>query len=608
MIVGRAIISFALMMGLSAICAAQQRPESFGVVVGAGQTPAVKAANYTAMKACVDAAMAENSSVLLPAGTIEIDMPNKGSLETSALRITGNLKITGAGQKATRLKFGPEAPTYRYAAFYIGPKTDVFFKGFTIEGPADPGSKGQFNAVTCGIRQVGSSPSPSGPVNDNPGRIRLKKVAIAGEFYTGISGDHGDVSLELTKCDVTAYVQCVAWFASFNSGKSLRASKTFFHDAGLGEELDDPVKGHLVYLSPPVSFDIDNCRFAGNFRYAIHHYGGSLLPTQFAILKNSTFESTCADGIETTNTGFTEITNCTFNTQRRAVALKGDTTIQDSTFNNGTKIHTYDIHTGVRVTITRCKFNGGGVNTSVWRDCVWNITDSDFVGNGPNSAGIASGAPGTKITIDNCRFSGAWKRGIRIEGGSYSISNCNFEGSYVEAAVVYDDTSGGVGELTVENCTFKNTGRSIWAQNGASGKVKGGDNFFATRMPEARSLQNANTATATPTEAGTEMYQGLQLRRGDSPEKLASGSLLAPSFNYDSYRVTGAARINSIKIGGSDEVTRMCAGRLELVAEGGWTLGEGGNIKPLSRGPRSVGEVIRLVHDPQAGFWVEVAN
>jgi len=37
-------------------------------------------------------------------------------------------------------------------------------------------------------------------------------------------------------------------------------------------------------------------------------------------------------------------------------------------------------------------------------------------------------------------------------------------------------------------------------------------------------------------------------------------------------------------------------------------LGEGGNIKPLSRGPRSVGEVIRLVHDPQAGFWVEVKD
>lgn len=590
----RALVTFALLVSAPGICAAQHSPESFGVVVGANQSAVVRTANYSAMKACIDSAMAAKEPVVLPAGTIEIDVPNKGSLETSALRITSDLKITGDGKDSTTLKFGPDSPTYRYSAFYVGPKTDVFFKGFTIEGPSDPGPNGEFNAGTCGIRQVGSSQGPSGTVNDNPGRIRLKKFAIAGEFYTGIMGDHGDVSLELTKCDITAYVQCVAWFASFNAGKSLIATKTRFHDAGLGADLEDPVKGHLVYLSPCVSFDIENCTFAGNLRYAIHHYGSSLLSPKFVRLVNCEFEASCADGIETTNTGLTEISNCSFDNKRRGVSLKGDTSIQDSTFNSSTGVTTYDIHSGVQVSITRCAFSSGAVAvlTSAWQNCEWKITDCDFVGKGSASIGVANGARGTQSTIENCRFTGDWKRGIYAAAGRYLVTSCNFAGNYGDGAVIYDDTEGVVELLNVDGCSFENTGRSVWALNGASGKVVGGGNFFATRQPIAKAA----------------MYQNLQLRKGESPDKLASASSLIPSFNYDSYRVTGTATINNIQLGGSDDTTRMCAGKLHLTAVDAWSLGGTGNIRPLATGARRVGEVVTLVRDQQTGLWIEVAN
>jgi hypothetical protein len=588
----RVVLTIALLMASAEATAGQHRPESFGAMVGAGQSAEVRAANYTAMKACIDSAMTANESISLPDGTIEIDVPRIGSLEASSLRITKNLKMTGHGQNASKLKFGPESPTYRYSAFYVGPNTDVYFKGFTIEGPTNPGPNGEFNAVTCGIRQVGSSSNPSGTVYSNPGRIRLQKIAIAGDFYVGIMGDHGDVSLELTKCDITAFVQCVAWFASFNNGKSLRATKTRFHDAGLGADLEDPIKGHLVYLSPPVSFDINNCRFAGNLRYAIHHYGSSSNPTQYAILQNSTFEATCADGIQTTDAGSTQIINCVFNNSRRGVALKGDTTIQGCTFNSSTGVTTYDIHSGVRVNISGSKFNGGGVITSVWRDCEWRITECEFVGKGSGSIAIANGAAGTQVHVDNCRFSGDSRRGIVAAAGSYFVTGCSFEGSFSEAAVIYDDTDGRIDQMIVNNCSFAGTGQSIWAKNGASNKLSGGGNFFASSQPLGK--------------AG--MYQKLELRKGRSPDRLASASTLQPSFNYDSYRVSGTARINSIKLGGSDEVNRMCAGRLELVADGAWSLGEGGNIKPIATGARRVGEVVTLVHHPDAGFWVEVTN
>lgn len=581
------VMLLALLMAGAGVSAAQHRPESFGVVVGAGQSEAVRAANFTAMKACIDGAAATGASVLLPANTIEIDVPNNGSSAASTFKIKRSLKIVGADRRLSKLKFGPEAPTYDYSGFYVGPNTWVSFKNCTIEGPSDPGPKGKFNRLTYAILQTGMSYGSSGAkIYDTPGELRLENVAIEGEWFTSIQGAHGDVPLVLIDCDITGYTQCVTWSATFNSGKRLYAKNTYFHDAGL------PRKGHLVYISPCVSFEIDSCRFGGTFRFAIHHYGSGRLSPKFARLTNCKFESTCAEGIETTNAGFTEIINCTFDTKRRAVALKGDTTIKDCTFNNGTGVNTYDIYSNVRINIIRCKFNGGGIVTSVWRDCTWNISDCDFVGRGAHSIGVANGAPGTQIHIDKCRFSGELRRGIVAAGGSYSVTNCSFQGSYSEAAVIYDDTSGDVEQLSVENCSFDTTGRSMWARSGASDKISGSGNFFAASQPIAR----------------TGMYQRLQLRKGASPNKLASAATLTTSFNYDSYRVTGTASINHIKLGGSDDVTRMCAGRLELVAEGGWSLAEGGNIKPLTTGARRVGAVVTLVRDPQAGFWVELAN
>jgi hypothetical protein len=597
----RTLIIVALLAAGAEVSAAQHRPESFGVVVGAGQPSAARAANYTAMKACIDAAVAANSSVLLPAATIEIDVPNNGSAASSTFKIKRNLSVVGADRRLSRLKFGPEAPTYDYSGFYVLPNTWVSFKNCTIEGPSDPGPKGKFNRLTYAILQTGMSYGASGAkVYDTPGELRLEGVNIAGEWYTSIQGAHGDVPLVLIDCDITGYTQCVTWSATFNFGKRLYAKNTYFHDAGL------PGKGHLVYISPCVSFEIDNCRFGGNYRYAIHHYGSGRLRPKFARLSNSKFESTCADGIETANAGLTEITNCTFDNKRRAVSFKGNTTIQGCTFNNGSIATTYDIHSNVKITISGSKFNGGGVITSVWRDCTWNISDCDFIGTGAHSIGVANGAPGTQIHIDKCRFSGTWKRGIRAGGGSFLVTNSSFEGNYTEAAVIYDDTTGDVAELNVSNCTFKNAGRSIWAQNGASGKIKGKDNYFASRMPEVKLAGNNETTHLS--ESGMGMYQSLQLRKAASPDKLASNNVLGPSFNYDSYRVTGTARINSIKLGGRDDVTRMCAGRLQLVAEGRWSLGDAGNIKPLTTGARKAGEVVTLVYDPQTGFWVEVTG
>lgn len=555
-------------------------PEAFGVVVGAAQPSAVRAANHTAMKACLQVAQTSGKTVLLPAATIEIDVPNNGSSASSTFKVNQNLQIKGANAQLSKLKFGPESPTYDYSGFYVGPNTSVLFKDCIIEGPTYAGPNGEWNRLTYAILQTGQS----GTRYNTPGDLRLHNVDISGEWYTSIQGAHGDALLELLDCDISGYTQCIQWSATYNYGKKVHAKNTYFHDAGW------PGKGHLLYLSPVVSFDIDNCRFGNNYRYAIHHYGSGTLQPQYAILRNSIIENTCKDGIETTNNGHTQILNTVFNNSGKGVILKGDTSMQDCTFNSMTGVTTYDNHTNVNVSITRCKFNSASVAvvTSVWPNCVWDISDSDFAGRGTGGSCISSGAAGTQINVTNCRFTGSWKRGIFAFAGSYSVSGCNFQGSYEEAPVIFDDSTGRIGQMSVNNCSFQNSGRSLWARSGASGKVSGSGNSFAGRQPEAK--------------AG--MFQLVQLRSQTAPSSIQSASQISPHFNYNVYNVTGTAQINSIKVGNSDFVNKMCSGRLTLISAG-WSLSNSGNIRPRTTARRPVGAVVVLVHNSQTDIWQE---
>lgn len=565
------------------ICVAQQpgiNPASFGVVVGAAKPAAVRAANHAAMKACLQAAQTSGQAVILPAATIEIDVPNNGSSASSTFKINRNVQIIGTSAQLSKLKFGPESPTYDYSGFYVGANTYVLFKNCIIEGPTYAGPNGEWNRLTYAILQTGQS----GTSYNTPGELRLHNVDIAGEWYTSIQGAHGDALLEFIDCDITGYTQCVQWSASYNYGKKLHAKNTYFHDAGL------PGKGHLLYLSPPVSFDIDNCRFGGNYRYAIHHYGSGTLRPQYAMLRNSVVENTCKDGIETTNTGLTQITNTIFNNRGRGVILKGDTVVQDCTFNSITGVTTYDNHANVQVTIARCRFNTPSVAviTSVWPNCVWNISDSDFAGVWSGGSSISSGAAGTQVFVSNCRFTGSWKRGIYAGAGSYYVFGCSFQGSYGEAPVVYDDSAGRIGQMTINNCSFQNSGRSLWAVAGASGKVSGSGNSFAGRQPEG----------------ATGMFQLVQLRSQTSPSSIQSASQIAPHFNYSIYNVTGTSQISSIKVGGNDVVNKMCSGRLTLISTG-WSLSNSGNIRPRTTARRPIGAVVVLVHNSQTDVWQE---
>jgi hypothetical protein len=571
-------------------------PEAYGVVVGAGQPAAVRAANFTALNNCVQAAISSHQPVILPANTIEMDLPNLGCLDCSAIQVNGTLEIRGTDRALSKIKCGPESPTYHYSAFHAAPFSNLTITDSTIEGPANPGPNGYNNFLTTAIRQIGAVQDASGFRYDCPGSVILQRVNIAGEFFNGIIGDHGDVLLELTDCDLTGYIQAVAWHAAFNTGKRVIARNTYFHDAGLTATAADPKpRGHLFYPSPCVSLDLDNCRFGGNHNFAIHHYGSSNLAPQFVKINNCTFESTCHDAIETTGSGFTEITNCTFNNANRGVTLKGPALVTDSVFNGPTGVSTFDSHSNYQLSILRCRFErvtGVGIATTFWSQCNWTVLDCSFSGASPSAIAIGDGGIGSNMYLSNCTFSGTWGRGIHAVFGNYFLNGCTFSGSYSAAAVQHEDYSGTVNQIQVDNCNFLNTGQSVWGYLGASGVISGSGNQFSVNQPM--------TSTAG--------YHRLKFRRAVAPNTLTSGSMLAPNFNYDSYRVSGSAAINNIRVGGMNEVDRMCSDRLVLIADGSWSLTNTGNIRPLHTGARAVGSTATLIHDPQTNIWSEVVG
>jgi hypothetical protein len=420
------------------------------VKVGTGQPASVRQANYTRMLQALTAASA-TSPLQLPAGTIELDIPStfKAGLRVKAGR---TVAIQGAGNGVSRLKFGPESPTYEYKGFTFDPKTFITIKDVELAGPSNPGPNGQYNKITNCILQSGQS----GTTYNHPYKLRLERARITGEWYTAIQGTGGDGPLELIDCDITGYTQCVGWSATYNSGKSLVAVNTYFHDAGL------PGKGHLVYPSPAVSLDFKNCRFGGNLRRAVHHYGSGQIAPRSVMFENCTFEATCKDGIETAQTGTAEIIGCTFLNKGIGVALKGHAKITNSTF-TGATINTYDIHSNVNVEITSCRFTNSGVLNGVWKNCTWTITDCEF---NSGQTAIGSNPEGTKTIVDRCRFNGTFRRGVMMLNGQVEVKDSTFTADFVEGAVIVEAPTTSQARLTVTNTTFTGAGRKVWVKRG----------------------------------------------------------------------------------------------------------------------------------------------
>jgi hypothetical protein len=577
-------------------------PTSFGVVVGANQTASVRRANFYALQACADVAVSKKRIIVLPPDTIEIDVPNLGSFWGSGINISRakgkKLTVRGAGQNLSRIKCGPNAPRYEFALFISNPDTSLTLENFTIEGPSDPGGSGVNVYNTAAVSQVGYYQTSAGIDVNHTGEVRIHSVTITGKWATSIQGNHGDTLLEIVDSDITGYINCVGYFGALNTNKRFHAVNTYFHDSGFVDS--GGPRGHLVYCHPNVSIDIENCRFGGAMRSSIHHYGNSKLPPQYARVVGCTFDNTCLYGVETSNTGSTLIKDCVFNVKNQGVTAKKEVDVIDCTFQCPNGIGFFEGGVDFRLNVTACRFytNVGAISLRPdVSNAVYRISDSIFQSDSVRTIMIAGGTgnEGTRaassVYIEGCTFGGAGAyRAIAAQRGNYYISNSKFSGAL--NAIQQNDDYGLLERIEVTGCTFENTGQSIWAYSGGPGKMFGWNNYFA---PNARQP-----------EAHGSLYAHIKPRKQVSPTPLSSAATLRPNFNYDTYHVSGVTRVINVQMGGSESSNRMFSGELQLIADGRWSLGDTGNIKPLTTAARVVGSAVVLRYNPEQGYWLEI--
>jgi hypothetical protein len=552
--------------------------------------------------------MTAEQPIVLPADTIEVDVPNLGSFWGSGIDInrtkgTGRLTVSGTDRNLSRIKCGPDSPAYEYALFISKPDTYLYLNDLTIEGPPNPGGSGANVPNTAAVSQIGYYQTPSGIDVNHVGEVRLTRVTISGEFNTSIQGNHGDTLLDLIDSDITGYINCVSWYGALNTNKRLHATNTYFHDAGFTDSSGP--RGHLVYCHPNVSIDFQNCRFSRAMRSSIHHYGNSSLSPQYARVIGCVFDSTCLYGVETTNTGSTLIMGCTFNVMNVGVTAKKHVDVVDCTFQCSTGIGFSEGGSNLRLDVTGCRFYTPAGAISFRQDASngeYRISDCLFQSDLNSTIMIAggTGADGTRqassVWLDNCTFGGAGAyRAIAAQRGNFYISNCRFSGPL--HAVQQNDDYGLLGRIEVTGCNFENTGQSAWAYSGGPGKMFGQNNYFGSnaRQPEANLSVSGMFGRVSP-------------RTQTSPNSLASVSNLCLHFNYNAWRVTGTTRINYITVGCSDATNRMASGPVVLIADGTWSLGDTGNIRPLSTAARPIGSSVTLVHDPQTDIWSETSS
>ena len=141
-------------------------------------------------------------------------------------------------------------------------------------------------------------------------------------------------------------------------------------------------------------------------------------------------------------------------------------------------------------------------------------------------------------------------------------------------------------EIHIEHCNFQLTGSySVWPY--LSGVMYGRDNVFG-------SLPYSEAAWAS-----------IQSREGINPTSIASGATLNVDWNYNVHHVSGTAQIVNVYAGGFPVYNRVHSGTMHLIADASWSLANTGNILPKTTAPRTVNEVVTLVHDPVNGKWFE---
>jgi hypothetical protein len=113
------------------------------------------------------------------------------------------------------------------------------------------------------------------------------------------------------------------------------------------------------------------------------------------------------------------------------------------------------------------------------------------------------------------------------------------------------------------------------------------------------------------TNGGVAIMARLRLRPAIAVEPVVAVSVppkhqIALDRSHNTFHVTGGVAINDVHISvpGHMQANKL-EGPVHLIADDGWFLTAGGNVRPRHLAPRKVHEVVTLLHDPGTGLWYE---
>jgi|GEM_PF-4217745 len=543
----------------------------YNVVVGTSQTSTVQQANVAGLQNAINDAVNQGKVLALPAGTIELEF-TAGVKES--LSVGGDLHVVGCGQAQSILKVGPDAPAFGLTAFNVTSAATLEMEQFTLEGP-DTAHSDVVGYVTYGVQATNVD-----------GWVNLHHMSIVGEFVVGVLvAGSGEMLLELNQCLIAPHVNCAS---AFTSGIGIKTFRAFDCEFTLSGQYTTAYH-HLLYVHHDVSLDLTRCVFSKANKYAVHIWGSPSGYGKYCRIFDCIFRD-CQDGIITNKRGLTEIRNCHFREVARAIVIHNDVTISGCDIDaSAGAISVYSSSSHTKALIDNTIFRGGSI-TIQEADSDWVFQHCSFLDDFV-SAGCLDN---TRVQFSDCLFNHNNSTGnsVHVMGGSeVNIDRCVFRGQrdHNLGAVTYSSS----GTLHVTNSDFHVSVAGIvhynWSTDAGSGNVTGRENYFQT-PPIAKNLNP---------------YQKLQLRSGTASTALASTAHLYPSYNHDTYHVTGTSTITNIWAG-TDQYSDLCVdGKLYLIVDDAWSLSDTGNIVPLTTSPRTAGEVVLLVRDPINKQWLE---
>lgn len=406
----------------------------------------------TAIESAIRAAVESGTgAIYFPTGAYRVQLTGAEPGVTDRITIPADLKIQGAGRGVTTIHFDSPSSDLAWSGFRVAADFNLEINDLTLRGP-DVGT----NVSSSLIYREGPR---AGVAYDAV--IRLHRVELAGEAGNAIVGGSGTLSpwtgslgLELEDCDVTAWMQAVSWFCGYTDGNALHylhARRTRFHDAGLTIE-ENPKQtgrplGHLIYVHPNTSLDIQDCHFDNAQRYAIHWYGQSPIGSpRYARIAHCDFgpgvEGTAiltTDRIGTT----TLITDCTFQNQGDAVQTRSAVTARGCVFaQQGNVLSALSAYTNAEeraatvVNIENSTIEGGDItqpfpehgSSVTVRGCVFR-GDSRVVNNGTGSS---------VLKVIDCVDEAIASKWIMAYSGQVVVQGNTIKGHHIAGAISFN--------------------------------------------------------------------------------------------------------------------------------------------------------------------------